>query len=58
MEDSSIAVILDGLPRVYLDLIPKLSKFVLHWLNDTDPGYYTKVLMPVAGQLSLGFVIC
>lgn len=56
MEDASIAVILDGLPLVQPSQISKLSSFVLRRLNDANPGDHNKVLMPVAGQLSLGFV--
>jgi hypothetical protein len=48
MEDSSIAVILDGLPGVHPSHIEKLGSFVLRRLNDASPGDHNKVLMPVA----------
>lgn len=50
MKDSSIAVILEGLPIVPPSQIAKMSSFVLHRLNDANPGDYHNVLMLVAGQ--------
>ena len=56
MEDSSIAVILGGLPIVQPSQISKLNRRHLHRLNDASPEDNDKVLMPAAEQLSLGFV--